>query len=373
MKKRPALLITALCVVAVLFGCPMSGGPSGPAGAASKTVAFVAGQTSTLGGADGSGSGASFNYPTGMVVLGGNIYLADSGNSTIREVTPGGAVTVFVGQSGVAGWADGPGVTTAVFDHPEGIATDGVNLLFVADSGSNVIRQVNVGTKAVTTIAGTPGVFGSGDGTGLNASTFNNPLGIAYAGGGTPALYVADSGNCTIRKIVISSGLVTTLAGNPTVIGFANGVGVAASFLWPYGIAFVGGGTPTLYVADAGNHAIRSVVISTQAVGTLAGQPGVKGSADGAGGAASFYWPEGITTDGTNLYVADTINCTIRQVVITTGGVSTLAGQAGDAGSANGAGNVATFNDPMGLAMSGTTLYVSDMYNSTIRQVQPVP
>jgi hypothetical protein len=350
----------------------MSAGPSGPVGLASKTVAFVAGQTGTLGGANGSGSGASFNYPTGMVVLGGNIYVADSGNSVIREVTPGGAVTVFAGQPGVANWADGPGVTTAVFDHPEGIATDGVNLLFVADSGSNVIRQVNVGTKAVTTIAGTPGVFGSGDGTGLNASTFNNPLGITYVGGGSPALYVSDSGNCIIRKVTLA-GVVTTYAGSVAAPGFADSpTGTSASFLYPYGITTTGG---NLYVVDTGNHVVRSVSLSAgAAVATFAGQPGVKGNADGAGlSVAAFDWPEGITTDGTNLYVADTINCTIRQVVIGTGVVSTLAGQAGVTGSANGAGDIATFNDPMGLAMSGPILYVSDLYNSTIRQVQPVP
>jgi hypothetical protein len=368
MKKRPALSIAAACIAAALCGCTMSAGPSGPVGLASKTVAFVAGQTGTLGGANGSGSGASFNYPTGMVVLGGNIYVADSGNSVIREVTPGGAVTVFAGQPGVSGWADGPALTTAVFDHPEGIATDGTSL-YVADSGSNVIRVISGG--AVSTLAGSPGALGSANGTG-SAATFNNPLGITYVGGGSPALYVSDSGNCTIRKVTLT-GVVTTYAGSAAAPGFADSLtGTSASFLYPYGITTAGG---NLYVVDAGNHVVRGISLSAgAAVTTLAGQPDVKGNADGAGlSVAAFDWPEGITTDGTSLYVADTVNCTIRRVVIATGVVSTLAGQAGAPGSANGAGNVAMFNDPMGLAMSGPILYVADMYNSTIRQVQPVP
>ena len=132
---------------------------------------------------------------------------------------------------------------------------------------------------------------------------------------------MADTNNNKIRKIVISSGVVTTIAGSGTGT-FANGTGPEASFKKPYGIITDG---TNLYVADTENHKIRKIVISTGAVTTLAGS-GSQGSTDGTGTSATFKNPRGITTDGTNLYVGDYSNHTIRKIVISTGAVTTLAG-----------------------------------------------
>ena len=219
---------------------------------------------------------------------------------------------------------------------PFGITTDGTNL-YVADPGTSTIVQIVIATGAVTTIAGT-------------SAAFNSPLGITTDG---TNLYVADTGNNIIKKIVISTKAVTTLS---TTSGFSSPVGITTD------------GT-NLYVADTGNSTIQQVVIATGAVTTIAGTAGTPGSADGTGTAASFSGPQGITTDGLNLYVADSSNNTIRKIVLATKEVTTIAGTAGVIGSADGTGAAASFNTPSGVSTDGTNLYVADSVNNSIRKV----
>jgi hypothetical protein len=161
--------------------------------------------------------------------------------------------------------------------------------------------------------------------------------------------------------------VVTTLAGTAEISGSTDGTGSAARFLNPWGITTDG---TNLYVADTGNSTIRQIVIATGAVTTLAGTAGSYGSTDGTGTAASFNNPMGITTDGTNLYVADNLNDTIRQIVIATGAVTTVAGTAGTHGSTDGTGSAARFNYPQGITTDGTNLYVVDISNNTVRRIQ---
>ncbi len=226
-------------------------------------------------------------------------------------------------------------------------------------SSSSTTTDNTTTSGAVTTVAGT-GSSGSANGTGTSAS-FNYPQGITTDG---TNLYVADYSNHLIRKIVISTGAVTTLAGTGSS-GSANGTGTSASFNYPQGITTDG---TNLYVAERVNHLIRKIVISTGAVTTLAGT-GSTGSANGTGTSASFSFPRGITTDGTNLYVADSGNHLIRQIVISTGAVTTLAGT-GSSGSANGTGTSASFNYPQGITTDGTNLYVADYGNNLIRKIE---
>ena len=162
------------------------------------------------------------------------------------------------------------------------------------------------------------------------------------------------------------STVVTTLAGTAGDNGSANGTGTSASFYSPFGITTDG---TNLYVGDTKNHLIRQIVISTGVVTTLAGTAGDNGSANGTGTAASFYEPQGITTDGTNLYVADSLNHLIRKIVISTGAVTTVAGT-GSSGSANGTGTSASFNIPSRITTDGTNLYVADFDNHLIRQIE---
>jgi sugar lactone lactonase YvrE len=345
-------------------GCSMPAAPGGPDGLSSKTVTTVAGTAGAMGSANGTGVNASFWFPAGMAYVAPYIYIADSGNSTIRRLDPStGAVTLFAGYPGVAGYFDNAANPTlyAYFNHPEGIATDG-NYLYVADSGNNVIRRVNLtSTPAglVDTLAGNPTSSGFVDGTGQGAF-FSNPLGICYDSGNT-SLYVADTGNSSIRRVTnltgpANAGAVASLCGAPT----------STTFYWPYDVVLA---SSDLYVADAGYDVVFQVTTGG-IVNTLAGS-GSKGDVDGTGTAAQFDWPEGITTDGSgNLYVADTLSSVVRRVVIGTAAVTTFAGQGQVFGSQDGPGNVALFNHPMRLLWISPDLYVADAYNQTIRVVK---
>ncbi len=274
------------------------------------------------------------------------------------------AVTTIAGNAttvaGTLSSADGIG-TSARFFAPAGIVTDGVNL-YVVDTFNDTIRKIDISTGTVTTLAGTVGSIGWADGIGTEAK-FCRPQGITTDG---TNLYVADTYNNAIRKIVIATGMVSTIAGSAFNSGAADGTGTAASFNKPWGITTDG---TNLYVTDSENYTIRKIVIATGEVTTLAGTAGDRGSADGTGAVARFQSPLGITADGSNLYVADYNNDTIRKVVISTGSVFTFAGTAGSYGSADGVGAAARFLGPIDITTDGSSLYVSDSNNNLIRKI----
>jgi sugar lactone lactonase YvrE len=317
------------------------------------------------GSSDGTGSVAQFYNPNGVAVDGsGNVYVADQYNSTIRKVTPGGVVSTLAGQAGPPGTfgsnfgsSDGTG-SAASFSYPTGVAVDGSGNLYVADSTNNTLRMVTPG-GVVSTLAGQAGNFGSSDGMG-SAARFNNPNGVAVDGSGN--VYVADPYNSTIRKVT-PAGVVSTLAGQAGFfgIGSSDGTGSAARFNNPNGVAVDGSGN--VYVADTGNSTIRKVT-PAGVVSTLAGQAGSQGSSDGTGSAARFHNPNGVAVDGSgNVYVADSNNSTIRKMT-SAGVVSTLAGQAGYIGSSDGTGSAAQFFNPLGVAVDGSgNVYVTDQFN----------
>jgi hypothetical protein len=323
------------------------------------TLAGAAGQT---GSSDGTGASARFSYPFGLAVDAvGNIYVADFDNSTVRKVTPGGAVSTLAGSAGVSGTADGQG-GAAQFNHPEAVSVDAAGNVYVIDTSNQTLREITA-VGSVSTLAGTPGIGGRADGTGPAASFFY-PGGVASTGSGT--VYVADTGNHTIRAMD-SPGVVTTLAGAAGVEGSANGTGSQALFAYPCGVA--SGGSGNLYIADTNNNAIREVT-TAGVVTTIAGSAGPPGSADGSGGAALFNGPTGVAADGNgNVYVADTGNSTIRKIAAG-GAVTTFAGVAGVAGSSDGTGPSARFNAPLGVAVDNVgNVYVADTNNNTIRKI----
>jgi sugar lactone lactonase YvrE len=332
----------------------------------------------------GCGSGGSGSSPSAGYLMGG----AMQG----RPASPTGVVTTLAGKALITGHTDGTG-TSASFFQPFGITTDGMNL-YVADYRNSNIRKIVITTGAVATLAtpmlsfiaptgiATDGtnlyVVDTGSSTVLQvviATGAVTPLARTTAGLDLPYgittdgtnLYVADTGNNTIKKIVIATGAVTTLAGTALTAGHDDGTGTAASFDGPSGITTDGA---NLYVADTGNSTIRKIVIATGAVTTLAGTALTAGHADGTGAAASFSSPAGITTDGTNLFVADTGNSTVRKIVIATGAVTTTAGAALMTGHADGTGAAASFSSPSGITTDGTNLYVADTYNNIIRMIQ---
>ena len=317
---------------------------------------------------NGTGTAASFYFPYGVTTDGTNLYVVDGVGNIRKIVIATSAVTTLAGATlGTSGSTDGTG-TAAKFALPRGITADGTNL-YVADTGNSTIRKIVIATGAVTTLAGTAGSNGITDGTGA-AARFYFPSGITTD---ATNLYVADTGNHTIRKIVIATGAVTTVAGTASPYfgyGSTDGTGTAAKFSGPAGVTTDGS---NLYVADTGNNAVRKIVIATGAVTTLAG--GTFGSTDGMGSAAQFYSPTGITTDGTNLYVADRLNTTIRKIVIAAGSVTTLAGAGwGTTGwgsmPVNGTGTAARFGQSFGITTDGSSLYVAETLSALIRKIQ---
>ena len=326
-------------------------------------VSSLAGSAGQSGSSDGTGSAARFWRPSGVAVDGiGNIYVADSANNTIRKITPAGVVSTLAGSAGQSGSSEGTG-SAARFSNPTGVAVDGSGNVYVADKGNNKIRKVTPAGE-VSTLAGN-GLTGSSDGLGSSA-TFYQPAGVAVDSSGN--VYVAELVNQTIRRIT-PAGLVSTLAGSASQIGSSDGTGSAARFWQPAGVAVDGSGT--IYVAESGNNTIRKITPGG-AVSTLAGSALQIGSNDGTGSAARFYGPSAVAVDGSgNMYVADNSNNTIRKITAA-GVVNTLAGIASQPGSSDGTGAAASFNYPHGVAVDGNgNVYVADNYNSTIRKVTP--
>jgi sugar lactone lactonase YvrE len=323
------------------------------------TIITLAGSAGSSGSADGTGSAARFNRPSDLAVdSAGNVYVTDTANETVRKITPAGVVTTLAGLPGTAGTADGAG-SAAQFFSPTGIAVDSSGNIYVADTDNHTIRKITP-AGVVTTLAGRAADPGSFDGS--NA-LFNSPSDVTVDGAGN--VYVADTGNNTIRKIT-PAGVVSTLAGLAGSRGSADGSGSAARFSAPEGVAVDSAGN--VYVADTNNHTIRKIS-PAGAVSTLAGLAGTSGVNDGVGGGARFQYPSDLAVGGSgNLYVADTDNHTIRKIS-PAGATGTVAGQAGASGSADGTGSTAHFYYPTGIAMDGSgNIYVADTNNNTIRK-----
>jgi hypothetical protein len=355
---------TALCLSADGGTCipqfpqlsTFAGDPNGPPGSADGTGTTASFYLSTVGGSGGLATDSA-----------GNVYVADTGNNTIRKITPAGVVTTLAGNPECSipdCYTDGT-VAVATFLFPSGVAVDkNTGNIYVADSGNHVIRKITP-AGMVSTLAG--GGQSGADGTGT-AAGFTFPMGITVDSWGN--IYVADTGDNTIRW-VLPTGVVTTLAGGNgnNAPGSRNGTGTDALFNAPTGLATDSVGN--IYVADFGNNTIRMITPApTAEVTTLAGSPGVKGSFDGIGGDGLFNGPFGVAIDNAgNLYVSDTGNDTIREID-PSGYVTTLVGQAGIAGFAAGP-LPGLLNSPQGVALYGLTLYTTS--NNAIVKVTGLP
>ncbi len=392
-------------VVCALLTTPIPPAPAQGIYSQAYTFSTFAGQAST-GSADGVGTDAQFNFPFGIAVdSAGNVYVADTSNATIRKITPGGVVTTLAGLANAEGQTDGTGsaarfgepgsvaadsagnvyvadllsyeirkvtpagvVTTLVPSGtlflPSSVTVDKAGNLYVADTDHHIIRKVTP-AGVVTTLAGLLGTSGTNDGTG-GAARFNRPSGVTVDT--ATNVYVADTSNQTIRKVT-PAGIVTTLAGFAGSIGASDGTGTNARFSYPNDVAVDNAGN--VFVADTDNETIRKIT-PAGVVTTLAGQGGTVGHADGTGNAATFNFPFGLAVDSaTNVYVADTRNSAIREIT-TAGRVTTLAGSTTSQGSTDGAGTGARFSKPQGVATdTNGNVYVADTYNFTIREITP--
>jgi streptogramin lyase len=274
-----------------------------------------------------------------------------------------GSCSGIYGESANAQQESGAFATAASFNLTTGIATDSTGNVYVANSHNTILKITPAGI--VMTLAATPDMRGHADGIG-SAASFVYPIGIATDSAAN--VYVVDKISNTVRKIT-PAGVVTTLAGTAGITGHADGIGGNASFSGPVGVATDNAGN--VYVADYGNDTIRKIA-PNGAVTTLAGTAGTAGNADGIGANASFSTPYGIATDSAgDVFVAEMSSHTIRKIT-PAGVVTTLAGKAGEPGRANGIGADASFTFPRGVATDKAgNVYVADYGNDTIRKVTP--
>ncbi len=326
-------------------------------------VTTIAGRQETFESIDGAGLNAGFGRLGPMAFdADQNLYIIDG--KSVRKMTPERVVTTLAGHPTAGGLVNATG-TAARFGSLTSIACDAQGNVIVSDWDNSLIRKISP-AGVVTTWAGVHGQTGSNNGS-LQEATFEMPLAVTVDATGNG--YVAEQANSTIRKISVS-GEVSTFAGAINLSGSADGIGPAARFTGPTGVAVDSAGT--IYIADRDNHVIRRVVGS--AVTTLAGVPRQIGSTDGVGSAARFYYPTDVAVDRSgNVYVLDMGNSTIRKVT-PSGMVTTLAGSAGSLGSNDGVGASARFGFTGwgGIAMSPTdVLFVADGFGCMIRTVLP--
>jgi sugar lactone lactonase YvrE len=340
---------------------------------------------------------------------GNNLYMAGWGDNQVDEIN-----NLYFGTAGTSVLA-GSGShfdtgTTPALTYPSSIGTDGSSVLFVNNQINYSMEQISVSTGAITRISANclGGILGFANVTSTNvtvsceggstidnvsrsgamtrlagagnmatgslngtgtAASFNNPQGLSDNGSGT--VYVADTSNNMIRQVVVGSGaqdsgVVTTLAGSSSApAGNVDATGTAASFNMPTQVAADGKGN--LYVVDAGNHTIRKIVIASKVVSTVAGSPGMTGTTNGVGSAARFVGPSGVAADAAgNLYVSD--GNTVRQIIFsgTTATVSTFIGVPGQVGLVLGA-LPAGLNAPAGLVMlSDGSLIITDSNENAV-------
>lgn len=283
---------------------------------------------------------------------------------SIPEAASPIVISTFAGVAGSAGSNDGTGAA-ARFRFPLGAASDSAGNIYLADADNHVIRRITP-AGVVTTVAGRAGISGGVDGPAAEA-TFNTPSSVAVDSAGN--IYVADTLNHAIRKIALN-GAVTTIAGKLGEAGSADGNAANSRFFGPQGLA-MRPAESALYVADTNNHTIRQVMVTTGNVTTLAGLPGASGSADGTGAAARFNGPTGIALNATGtlrIFVTDTDNNTVRSIT-SSGVVTTFAGLAGSSGAADGTGTAARFSEPSAVAVVDATVYVLDTGNHTLRAI----
>jgi sugar lactone lactonase YvrE len=328
-------------------------------------VATVAGAASERGQSDGPGAAARFSEPLGLAAdAGGNLFVADSGNASIRRLDRAGLVTTVAGSGFRQGFGDGRGAA-ATFGLITAAAVDGQGNTYLADQSFAVIRKVTP-AGVVSTVAGRVGEPGSADGPAAQAQfTFVSAMAVAADG----TLYLADAAGPSIRKLS-ADGMVSTLAGSVDgdyLSGLVDGQGAAAQFMNPSGLALDAAGN--LYVADL--TAVRRVT-PAGLVTTIAGTADA-GHLDGTGAAARFQGLAGLACDAQGtLYLSEGLGNCIRRV--TAGGVATtLAGDPDqDAGFADGTGVEARFKLPAGLAVDAQgSLYVADYGNGLVRKVSP--
>jgi sugar lactone lactonase YvrE len=319
---------------------------------------------------------ASLNTPTGVTVdLTGALYISDTVNNRIRKVASSttGIITTFAGNGTYGFGGDGGPGRSAMLAAPTGVAADSFGDVFIADTGNNRIREVTAG-GTIKTYAGNGTCSPTGDGGPAMAAGLCLPMGLAVDRAGD--LFIADTGNNLIREVT-TAGVITTVAGMPGFTGIGDGgdgrQATKAQLAFPTSVAM--DVLKNLYIADTANNKIR-VVNPAGIIRTFAGTGGFGYGGDGLSAVdAKLAGPSGLAVDGSrNVYISDTGNSRVRVVeangIITTFAGTGAAGYSGDGGRAT----AAMIAFPTGgLGSDGTRVYFADTGNSRVRAVTSGP
>jgi len=321
---------------------------------------------------------AELSLPSSVALDGaGNLYIADSAHDRIRRVDATTHIISTVAGNGDSGVAiNGTLAVNAALNMPSGVAVDGAGNLYIADTKNNAVRVVSSVTGLISTVAGTGTVGYSGDNGPATSATLNQPWGVTVDGAGN--LYIADTNNHVIRMVTISTGTITTVAGNgyttSTGLGSYSGDGgpaTSATLNFPYAVAFDAAGD--MLIPDSANNCVRKVN-TAGVISTLAGT-GTDGYAGDGGpaSAAQLYSPEGVAVDPAgDVYIADSQNNAIRKISAATGNISTTIETAFGQSVINNQFLGNSLSRPIGLALDGYgNLYVADYYYLRVRQIQP--
>ncbi len=336
----------------------------------SGIITTIAGGASAgYSGDGGPATGALLNNPRGVAIdAKGNVLIADTGNYVVRKISSNGVISTVAGQGSGSYSGDGGPATSAYISQPWAVASDAGGNMYVADTGNSVIRKVDA-AGVITTVAGDGFFSYGGDGGPATQAQFFDIAGLVVDPAGN--LYLADSGNSAVRRID-AAGFVTALAGYG-YYGYSGDGGPATSSTLntPKGLALDTSGN--LYIADTGNSVIR-MVSPSGTINTVAGTGSASYSGDGGpAAAAGLNSPFGVAVDGArNLFIADTANNVIRKVSAS-GIISTVAG-AGSAGYSGDGGPAtnAQLSGPTGLALdSAGNLFIADTGSNAIRELSP--
>jgi len=309
---------------------------------------------------------ASLSRPAGVAYdAAGNLYIADSNDQMVREVSLAGVITTVAGSGEQGYGGDGGPATSAMLDSPSGVAVDGLGTIFIADTHNQRIRKVVSGV--ITTIAGNGTAGFSGDNGPATSATLNQPNAVTIDAAGN--VYFADTNNHRIRKI--TGTIISTVAGDGEQLYLEDGAAATQTGLdSPAGLAVDASGN--LYIADTHNQRVRLVSAATGIISTVAGN-GSNGFAGdgGAGGSAALSRPRGVAVGTGSLYVADSDNNRVRNLDLNTKTITTVAGSGGQGFSGDtGPATSAMFDTPHSVAVSGLgTVAISDTHNQRVREI----
>jgi trimeric autotransporter adhesin len=317
---------------------------------------------------------AEMSCPSGIAINAntGSIYVADTLNNRVQMVKRSTGAIFLVAGNGMAGFSgDGGLATAATMSDPTSVAVDGSNNIYIADSRNNCIRMIKESSGIITTVAGTGNDSYTGDGGLATVAALNSPTGISFdplSGN----LFVADSDNNRIRMITMSTGVITTVAGTG-VAGYSGDGGPATSAHLSYPTRMTVDALGNLYIADESNNRVRKITMSTGTISTVAGTGVVGNSGDGGlAQVCRLFKPSDVAVDVQgNIYIADLFNSRIRMVDASTGIINTVAGSGvagygGDRGSAI----AAELFRPVAIALhKNSELYIADSYNNRVRML----